>query len=938
MAEQSIGAARVDLVVDTTQFEAAISAAKNSVSGMSTAAQAEYSKLTSAQRRQVDGLIRQANTLGLTRQQQILYNATLRGTPTAILDELKTKLAAAGTAASVASKDFVRSGTAASTAVRQLNQYGISAAQQAAALRGVPAQLTDIFVSLQGGQAPLTVLLQQGGQLKDMFGGIVPAARALGGAVLGLVNPYTLAAAAVGGLYLAYEKGAQEGREFDKALILTGGYAGVTSDQLAEMADRVGGLVGNTGKAANALAQAVGTGRIFGKSLEDVASAAVLMEKATGQAIDETISQFVRLAQDPAKASADLNEQFHYLTASTQEQIRNLQELGRTDEAAALAQRTYSNAVKSRAGEVIENVGYMERAWSSLWGVVKGTWDAMKDVGRQGDPLVENITRLRTEIARVEERQNGPIGPLNSEGRRRLDQAKVQLQLLEGQLQTRRNIARAQALATQAEEKAAAQATNRENYLKARKGTSREALLEDETKAFQKATEGLKSGTAEYESVLKAHNDRVAQINKQFAGRAFTDSAADKTLQQLREREASLRAQTETVDKLSASERERTKYVQLFADLKEKKVLTADQKSLLANESAIRAQLAKNVALEQENRLKQEGVKLDALRQSLSAQLASDSQQYADRLATTSLGPRAREEVQAQQRLYEDYRRQSLAAAQQVARGDLTQAGYANQMEALRQSLADRLSVQQQYYSDLRALESDWRVGLQSGLAEYAETAANAAELSRSAFATGFQAIEDLGVNAITKLELNFRSLGEAALSVFQDIARMIVRQNVTGPAANFLGSALNGMLGSLSGNWSSTNASNPWSLSSLGLLGKAGGGPTNPGQFYEVNEKGPELYTEGGRTFLMSGAKGGYVTPITPSFAAQNAGGPPISIHNYGGAEVEVQRMSDGEIRAEIDRRIASQTPRVMDQQASNPNSRFSRQMSRSTTVQRRR
>src|SRR5690606_13533295 len=46
----------------------------------------------------------------------------------------------------------------------------LSAKQTTAALRQVPAQLTDIIVSLQGGQAPLTVLLQQGGQLKDVFG------------------------------------------------------------------------------------------------------------------------------------------------------------------------------------------------------------------------------------------------------------------------------------------------------------------------------------------------------------------------------------------------------------------------------------------------------------------------------------------------------------------------------------------------------------------------------------------------------------------------------------------------------------------------------------------------------------------------------------------------------------------------------------------------
>ncbi|MFP3345585.1 phage tail length tape measure family protein, partial [Halomonas sp. SIMBA_159] len=50
------------------------------------------------------------------------------------------------------------------------NKNGVSAKQMQAALRGVPAQFTDIAVSLQGGQNPLTVFLQQGGQLKDMFG------------------------------------------------------------------------------------------------------------------------------------------------------------------------------------------------------------------------------------------------------------------------------------------------------------------------------------------------------------------------------------------------------------------------------------------------------------------------------------------------------------------------------------------------------------------------------------------------------------------------------------------------------------------------------------------------------------------------------------------------------------------------------------------------
>ncbi len=102
---------------------------------------------------------------------------------------------------------------------RQAQAAGMSTKAYTSALRGVPAQFTDIAVSLQGGMNPFTVLLQQGGQLKDMFGGVGPAARALGGYIIGLVNPYTVLAAAVAGVGVAYYKGSQETEEFRNAVV-----------------------------------------------------------------------------------------------------------------------------------------------------------------------------------------------------------------------------------------------------------------------------------------------------------------------------------------------------------------------------------------------------------------------------------------------------------------------------------------------------------------------------------------------------------------------------------------------------------------------------------------------------------------------------------------------------------------------------------------------
>ncbi|MBK5518427.1 phage tail length tape measure family protein [Pseudomonas sp. TH10] len=122
-----------------------------------------------------------------------------------------------------------------------LTRSGNTAKQTAAALRGVPAQFTDIAVSLQSGQAPLTVFLQQGGQLKDMFGGVGPAAQALGGYVAGLINPFTIAASAVGVFTLAAYKGYEQSELYRKALISTGDAAGRTADDLIALSGSIAG-------------------------------------------------------------------------------------------------------------------------------------------------------------------------------------------------------------------------------------------------------------------------------------------------------------------------------------------------------------------------------------------------------------------------------------------------------------------------------------------------------------------------------------------------------------------------------------------------------------------------------------------------------------------------------------------------------------------------
>ena len=294
------------------------------------------------------------------------------------------------------------------TADAATEKYVMSAKAQAAAMRGIPAQFTDIVTSIQAGQNPMTVLLQQGGQLKDMFGGIGPAARALGGYVLGLVNPLTLAAAAAGVLGFAYNKGGQEATEYSKSIILSGNAAGTTVGQLQAMAGAVASSANVTkGLAAEALAIMAGQAKVAGTDLASFTSVAVRMEREVGTSVEETAKQFAALAKDPLTASLKLNEATNYLTLSTYQQIKALTEQGRASDAAALAQSTYADAMRTRLPQLEASLGGLERAWRATTGAAKSAWDAMLNIGREEGPQAK-IAAAEADVAALQRRLSQP--------------------------------------------------------------------------------------------------------------------------------------------------------------------------------------------------------------------------------------------------------------------------------------------------------------------------------------------------------------------------------------------------------------------------------------------------------------------------------------------------------------------------------------------------
>lgn len=472
-----------------------------------------------------------------------------------------------------------------------LKKTGQSAAQTAFAMRMIPAQMTDIVVGLSTGQSPFMVLMQQGGQLKDMFGGIGPAIKGVGTYVMGLVNPFTITAAAVGVLGLAYYKGAQEQDEFYKSLVLTGNQVGKTSGQLADMAARAGAVADSTtGKAASTLNQLVSSGKVAGDSLERVTTAVIKISDATGIATEKLVSDFNDIAADPVAAITKLNDQYHFLTLATYNQIKALQDEGNQQEAARVATDAYANTMQQRANDIHQNLGLLESAWDSLGKAAKGAWDAMLNIGRE-QTLQDKLSTLNENIAEAQKGQaeGGFWNGLNARFSN-LPEMLKQRDAIQSQITAEDTLNDILSDHDKAEQKRikTQQEADRVNlqYL---------SNADKRNKAIKQQSEFLKAGAITADQYAK----NVSRINEMYKdpkapkiaktpqGKAYAEDAATRLLDQIHQQTAAMQSQLDTSDKLNSATQARVKFEQQITDLKSKTQLTADQKSILSRSDEI---------------------------------------------------------------------------------------------------------------------------------------------------------------------------------------------------------------------------------------------------------------------------------------------------------------------------------------------------------------
>lgn len=209
------------------------------------------------------------------------------------------------------------------------------------------------------------------------------------------------AAAVVAGYALVSYKAAQENTALVRAMALSGNQAGVTAGQLQGLAGAASQVVGTHGQAVQAIGQMVSGGKVAAENLQALTVTALNAQRTLGLSVADTVARYEELGEAPTKASRKLNEALGYLNAETYRRIQALEDMGKKDEAAALAQLTYAKGVDDATKKVEASLGTLQRTWRSVGEAAGKAWDWMLGLGRK-DEVQDQLAGLRRQLEEKE--------------------------------------------------------------------------------------------------------------------------------------------------------------------------------------------------------------------------------------------------------------------------------------------------------------------------------------------------------------------------------------------------------------------------------------------------------------------------------------------------------------------------------------------------------
>lgn len=283
----------------------------------------------------------------------------------------------------------------------------IRASGQATALNRMQMQtmvytFNDVTASLASGISPMTILMQQGGQVTQAFGGVGATLRAMPAAVAAFVTPTVLGVGSIvgvlGGAAMAAAAYRAEQDKLALSLNGVGRASGMTLESLRETARLGASMHGMTiGDAVGGVSGFAAAG-VRGDLMPGLLGDAKKYAKGFGLDLGDALGEVAGAFKDPTKGAESLSERLGFLDGRSRELIRTLQAQGDIFGAQRALADQFAHSVDNltdRTTRLDKAVAAAKSAFSSGWAAAGQTVDRLIDGPNLAQQLEEADQRLR---------------------------------------------------------------------------------------------------------------------------------------------------------------------------------------------------------------------------------------------------------------------------------------------------------------------------------------------------------------------------------------------------------------------------------------------------------------------------------------------------------------------------------------------------------------
>lgn len=743
---------------------------------------------------------------------------------------------------------------------KQMGLAGLTAGQYSQAMRMLPAQITDVVTSLASGMPIWLVAIQQGGQIKDSFGGIsntfkvlmsyLTPARILIGGVVG-----TVAALAKAG-YDAYDSQ----RTLQKALIMTGGYAGSSATEIKSLVDEIAGsaAVATSGQILEVATAVAKTGKFTKDELKTITKATADWVATTGESTEKVIGYFENIAKDPIKGLAELNETFNFLDKGQLTYIATLEKTKGKIEAVEYATELFAKTMKDRSDEIAESATPLEKMWIDIKQWASEAWEEVGIVTlTAGNMIADVVMGVVNQIRLILAQGDKMIADFLVSVGNKTSSLPVIGSWFQGVAKEQAAVAKKSAKEISELEQRIAEIDGRlSNPAGYRK------MVEEQGKFAGKSKEVKEAVSKEADALKDRNKEQKVTIDQ---GTRLLDQY-EQDLIALKTQLKVLKEHRDINDKISQQRKNLWNTQARFQVLEkeaQRRQLTADERAELANKGKILA-LREQAAVIGDQITKQE-------------QLIKREQDAAKFLREQAA---AIAKIQAQAQGKSDRQASRDAELEQIKSSWLNQGGSLEDQE-----LQAMLAKRQEYYAEEDSLRGNWLAGIKKSWAEYGETVN---DINGQ--------IENIGMSALSGLSdqlTEFLTTGKAS---FKDFASSIIGMIVKMIAQMVVFNTLSGLMpGGGGGSFSFANM--------LGGGGKAAKGYANGGYTGDGGKYEPKGIVHGGEFVFTKEATKRIGTRNLYKLMRGYANGGIVGGNTYGGASTSAagSQFTFGDINVDI-------------------------------------